>query len=282
MEIHDSLNNQFKFYNYISKLNINLIQYLDNNNIDINYYCFFSKIIGNKHYIITSQTTKRTLNGYRLITIQDTENCNNIFEYNDSVNIIFENIFIKVTSIIDDISNISKTLDIMITTFMESETNGCYIFDSQEYCNNILENSVCKMVCSENLNIINNFSNLKILIFKWHYNKIIGENILPNSIQIISFGHNYNQVIGVNVLPISLQSLFFGASFNQIIGVKVLPKSLQALTLGCEYDKLIGINVLPDSLQVINFDFYYDYFKCKKHIVPEDFQNRVKNIYVEY
>jgi hypothetical protein len=37
MKVYDSLNNQFKLYNYIAKLNINLLQYLENNNIEINY-----------------------------------------------------------------------------------------------------------------------------------------------------------------------------------------------------------------------------------------------------
>ena len=69
MQIHDSLNNQFRLHNYLVKLNTNLLQYLENNNIDINYYCFYSSVIADKHYIITSQTTKRAQNGYRLIFI---------------------------------------------------------------------------------------------------------------------------------------------------------------------------------------------------------------------
>jgi hypothetical protein len=112
MQIRDSLNNQFKLCNYIAKLNNNILQYLDNNNINVNYYCFCSKIIDNKHYIITSQTTKHALNGYRLITICDAEKDNNIFEYDDNLDIIFENIHIKITYVVDNISDIANMFNI--------------------------------------------------------------------------------------------------------------------------------------------------------------------------
>ena len=74
----------------MSKLNTNLLQYLENNNININYYYFFSNVFSKKHYIITSRTTKNKLNGYWLITIQNTDKDNNISERAGSLNIIFE------------------------------------------------------------------------------------------------------------------------------------------------------------------------------------------------
>ena len=74
MEIHDTFNNQFKFYSYLYNLNNGILHYLENNNVDINYYCFFSKIIDNIHYLITSSTTKRKMNGYRIITISNIQN----------------------------------------------------------------------------------------------------------------------------------------------------------------------------------------------------------------
>ena len=67
MQVYDSFNNQFKLYSYLFNLNNNLPQYLDNNNINVDYYCFHSIIIDNIHYIITSATTKRKDNGHRLI-----------------------------------------------------------------------------------------------------------------------------------------------------------------------------------------------------------------------
>jgi hypothetical protein len=58
--VYDSLNNQFKLHDYLDN---NIMFYIDNNNICVNYYCFFKKQIGNAQYILTSSTTKRKDNG---------------------------------------------------------------------------------------------------------------------------------------------------------------------------------------------------------------------------
>jgi hypothetical protein len=174
MEINDSLNNQFKLYNYTVKLNANLVQYLDNNNIDINYYCFFSKVINGKHYIITSQTTKRALNGYRLITMQDVEKDNSIFEYNDNLDIIYENINIKVTPIINDIDNVAKKLGIIITNFNKKIVDNATIDLLFKYDKNILESNITNIMNAVDLISLNNFENLKELTFRDYYNQIMG------------------------------------------------------------------------------------------------------------
>jgi hypothetical protein len=174
MEINDSLNNQFKLYNYTVKLNANLVQYLDNNNIDINYYCFFSKVINEKHYIITSQTTKRALNGYRLITMQDVEKDNSIFEYNDNLDIIYENINIKVTPIINDIDNVAKKLGIIITNFNKKIVDNATIDLLFKYDKNILESNITNIMNAVDLISLNNFENLKELTFRDYYNQIMG------------------------------------------------------------------------------------------------------------
>jgi hypothetical protein len=261
MEIHDSLNNQFKLYNYIMKLNIDLLQYLENNNININYYCFFSKIIDNIHYIVTSQTTKRRFNGYRLITIQDVEKDNNIFEFNDSLDIIFENINIKVTSIIDDASQISNKLGIIILNFtgqlVNDETIDCFKY----YDKNILESKIIKIIKITNVKdliTLNNFENLKELTFGYYYNRTIDVNVLPNSLKTLTFSLSYNQTIDVNVLPNSLKALTFDYSYNKTIGINVLPNSLQTLTFGYTYNQIIGINILPNSLQTLTFGYGFN------------------------
>jgi hypothetical protein len=188
MEIHDSINNQFKLYNYVVKLNANLLQYLDNNNIDINYYCFFSKVINEKHYIITSQTTKRALNGYRLITLQDVEKNNSIFEYNDNLDIIYENINIKVTPIVNDIDNVAKELGIIITNFDNKLADNAAIDFQCNYNKNILESNITKVINISDINILSNFENLKELHFCHMFNQPIGKNVLPNSLHALTFG----------------------------------------------------------------------------------------------
>jgi hypothetical protein len=164
MKIHDSLNNQFRLYNYIAKLNTNLLQYLDNNNININYYCFFSKVIDEKHYIITSETTKRSLNGYRLITVQDVEKDNNIFECNDNLDIIFENIHIQVTSIIDNIKDVAKDLGVIITNFDNKLADNSTIDFMSSYNKNTLESDITNVVNVSNITtLVISLSNVFLL-----------------------------------------------------------------------------------------------------------------------
>ena len=258
MEIHDSLNNQFKLYNYIAKLNDNILQYLNNNNINANYYCFYSKIINNKHYIITSQTTKRKLNGYRLITICDAEKDNNIFEHSGYLDIIFENIHIKITPIVDNIDDISNKLGILITHFDNMLVDNNAVDFKYKYDKNILETNITKVDNVMDLNNLNIFENLKTLTFCWYYNQEVAVNVLPNSLLTLIFGARYNQAIGVNMLPNSLQTLTFGTYYNQVIGVNALPNSLQTLTFGYYYNQTIGVNVLPNSLHTLTFGDRYN------------------------
>jgi hypothetical protein len=284
MEIHDSFNNQFKLYNYISYLNTNLLQYLENNNIDINYYCFFSKVVDKKHHIITSQTTKRKNNGYRLITIQDMEADNNILEYGGYTNIIFDGIHVKITPIIEDIFDVTEKLKIKIIQFNAKSLDNQTVDCRYNYDMNILENTVINIVYAKDVGILYKFENtpscilqaltfndshyhiinknvlpssLKTLTFGGMYNLAISENVLPNALQTLTFGHWYNQIINENVLPISLQTLTFGRHYNQIINTNVLPNALQTLTFGDYYDQIINENVLPNALQTLTFGYCY-------------------------
>jgi hypothetical protein len=271
MKVHDSLNNQFRLHYYIAKLNANLLQYLENNNIDINYYCFFSKIVDNIHYVITSQTTKRKLNGYRLVTIQDVEKDNSIYVYDDNLNFVFDGINIKVTPVIDDINDISNKLGIIITDFHGKLMDDGLIDYYDTYDKNILESNVTEVDNLMNLNVLNNFENLKILTFGVLYNPIIGTDVLPNTLQKLYLGHCFNQIIGVSVLPNSLQELYLGHCYNQIIGVDVLPSSLQTLTFSWIYNQIIGVNVLPNSLQALTFSYNYNQL-ISENVLPNSLQ----------
>jgi hypothetical protein len=287
MEIDDLFNNQFRLYDYIAKLNIDgFMMYLENNNTDINYYCFYLKVIDGKRHVITSQTTKRVLNGYKLITIKNV----------DKDSVIYENVCIKVTCILDNINGVSNKLGIMIVNFdnqlvCNQECNQMVNYN-YKYDKNIAEDNIVSAVNVRDLNIIlNNLKNLRFsinfnqiiednvlpnslqtLTFGYCYNQMIGENVLPNSLQALTFGYFYNQMIGENVLPDSLRALTFCYLYNQTIGENVLPKSLQNLTFSSNYDKVISFDVIPKSLQTITFDCYNDYGKKFKHnIVPHEF-----------
>ena len=73
MDVIDSFNNQFMLHHYLSNMDNNLLYYLENNSLNINYYCFFFKIIDNVHYVVTSNIVKRENNGHRLIIIKNVE-----------------------------------------------------------------------------------------------------------------------------------------------------------------------------------------------------------------
>jgi hypothetical protein len=258
MEIHDSLNNQFRLNNYIAKLNNDLLQYLDNNNIDINYYCFFSNVINNKHYIITSQTIKRNLNGYKLITIKDTDKGNNIFERVNNLEIIYESVCIKITSIIDDLSDVTKKLGIIIKRFDSKLVENATINYVYNYDKDLLESNIIKAINVKQLNVLHNFKNLRDIVFSVCFNQKVCENILPKTLQSLIFQNLYNNPIGISVLPNSLQSLTFSDYYNQSIGISVLPNSLKILAFGCLYNQPIGVNVLHDSLKTLTFSTMYN------------------------
>jgi hypothetical protein len=195
MQVYDTFNNQFKLYDYISNLNCNLLQYLDNNNINVNYYCFYSAIIDNKHHIITSTTTKRALNGHRYIVIKNVDKVNNIFEYDDNLIIIFDNIYIKVTCALDDMSDVTNRLGIAITPLIVSskatnstksvvnQTINCFF----SYDNNTVESDILYISNVMNLRdflFLNNLKNLRNLTFSDGYNYILTTNVLPDTLQV--------------------------------------------------------------------------------------------------
>jgi uncharacterized protein (UPF0210 family) len=113
-----------------------------------------------------------------LITVQDVEKDNNIFEYNDNLDIIYENIYIKVTSVIYDINDTTKELGITIINFDNPLTGGETINFMHDYDKNILESNITKVVNICDLNILNNYKNLRELILRSDYDKIIGANVI--------------------------------------------------------------------------------------------------------
>jgi hypothetical protein len=263
MKISDSFNSQFKLYNYLHNLNNDLIIYLENNNININYYCFFSTIIDNKHKIITSDTTKRKDNGHRLITITTfTTIADKNYIYDNGVNtlICFEDIYIKITAIIDNLNNkIDKlNLKIILKPFYSQIRKECvnYCFNINK---NVQENDITIVYYPHNITLLRELPNLQELTFSNTFNQIIGENILPNSLQTIDFGQRYNQVININTLP----------------------SSLKTITLSCYYFEPLAYEAIPSSLQAIIFNFHnIQQLKSKKHIIPKQYHDIIK--YINY
>jgi hypothetical protein len=253
----DSFNRQFTFYSYLQNINSNFRDYLENNNINVNYYCFYSKKIRNVHHVITNKTTKKENNGYRIITISITEKENNIYEHDNNTYIIFENILVQITPVTNCIANYLSNIRVQVYSGYEDNVIDGTIYYSKLYSKNIQEGTILSAFNVSDFHSLPLLYNLKTIIFGNKYSQVINKDVLPNSLQTLTFGSNYNQVINKDVLPNSLQALTFGINYNQIIDKYVLPNSLQTLTFGnkfkSNYNQKIDTDVLPSSLQILTF-----------------------------
>jgi hypothetical protein len=273
-QVYDALNNQFLFYDEFQDMGSGMVEYLENNNINLNYYCFYSKVIDKVYHIITSNTTKRKNNGYRLITIQRTENSNSICEHDGNTTVIFENILIKVTPIIVNINEIASKFNIIIKDVDIVSNNKKELSLSFEYLHskNIKEENVLEICNAYKLKHIHHFKNLET-ISGFIPNQCFIKSI-PNSLKTLTFGDMYNQIIDSNFLPKFLETLTFGSTYNQIIGENVLPSSLQTLIFGYEYNKIININVLPITLKTLIFEEFFNQ-PIVENVLPNSLQTLV-------
>jgi hypothetical protein len=260
MLITETFNNQFRLYHYISNLNINIIQYFENNNIDLNYYCFFVKIIDNAHHIITSDITKRKDNGYKLIIIEESEKDgdNYINQLPAQLVINFENIFIKISSIYGDINDSVKYLDVVVAQFNGNKIKNRAINYAITYDKNVLETNVNFAHNVLDCNNLRNLPNLISVKFAPTYDQIIGLNCFSLNIQYLYFGHDYNQIIKKFALPKHLHTLTFGDAYNRVIDEQVLPKRLDNLIFGYAFNQVLNINVLPPKLKNLKFGGDYN------------------------
>jgi hypothetical protein len=97
----DSINNQFRLYFFLPHLNDNILTFLDNNNVNINYYCIFISQIENITHIITSETSKNLISR-KLITIENNKNNledSYISNLGSDLCINFENLKIKTKDV---------------------------------------------------------------------------------------------------------------------------------------------------------------------------------------
>jgi hypothetical protein len=253
MIIYDSFSKQFMLHDYIFNLNSNLAQYIENSNININYYCFHAKVNNSTHYIITSCTTKKKDNGNKIITIKI---CTDFFEENsiialgESLTIKFENICVQV----DKYTNILKVEIHTCKSILSHKMINCV----QKYNSNIPENNVTEVINAYNPNMLSNLENLLTVVFHDNFNKIIYNNTLSKSVINLTFGSRYNQIINSGILPESLHTLTFGYDYNQIININVLPKLLHILTFGSIYNQILIAGVLPELLHTLTFGYQYN------------------------
>jgi hypothetical protein len=206
--VNDCLNTQFKLYTYLSTVNDTVIEYLENNNLNINYYCCAFKIINKIRHIIISNTTKNIKTFHKLITIEFIKpTTNNIIINNNQLVITYQNIKIKTLQKVDN----------FLFKFKNEENEQ--LSDKKLYFNCFYDKNISEL----DVKIIKNYSfehnlllftNLKSLTLSDDYNQIIKPNKLPKCLKKITFGPQYSQIINSSVLPSTIKAIVFKQSIK--------------------------------------------------------------------
>jgi hypothetical protein len=262
--IYDDLANQFKLYHYLDNINSTITQFIENNNVNVNYYYCAVKIIDNVYYIVTSNTLKNIDPGYKLITITFGGNSNNnqITHNLEIIQIYYEELSINISQKIYDINTLIEQYSLQIVSprkyIHDVDSNSLSRFNfNWQYSNNRNELTILNVYNCGNLTSLHMFQNLQKLSFEHTYNSSIGVNIFPKMLRKITFGIGYNKPIKQNVLPEFLEKLIFIGFFNQIINKGVLPLNLKTIKFSNMFNQIIDCDVLPQSLKTIQFGIYY-------------------------
>jgi hypothetical protein len=151
--IIDCLNNQFRLYTFIDSINSNLVQFIENNNLNTNYYCIKCEL-NDVMYIVTSNTIKNNEDGYRLIIINKNNNCNNgITQFGASLRIFYEDTEIITSELMQiiDINNKLNEYDVKIISktynkISESYNRYCELDFDELYDKNILVDYMIRQI----------------------------------------------------------------------------------------------------------------------------------------
>jgi hypothetical protein len=289
--IKDCLNNQFLLYDYFETIDSNLVQYLDNNNLNINFYCIVKKEVNSEQIIVTSNTTKNKEVGYKLIIIKyNVITENKILSNKNILQIYYENIYIQINSVAhinDNVRNynleirdpiVAQKLDGYVRNSYYSkyidETKYDYLEIQQQNINLNLFKNLTEIVyrcilkipinfLPSNLRVLEIFNNMKIeegvlpnleeLVLGDYYDKYIGENVLPESLKIMVFGESYWHKIKNDILPSNLRELEVRNSLA--IGHCKLPNNLSKLVVGRNIRKSV-FKILPLNLRVLHLHGY--------------------------
>jgi hypothetical protein len=277
----DCLNNQFLLYPLLDRLNSTILQYLENYNVNLkNYYCIVEKKCQNITVLVTSNTIKNKEIGRRIITIEETEYCeNNIYTLDDTLHIQYESTRITIGELVGTKNFVSELYNIYIHTQKFVTMRENYWYCDCEYSSNIDETQIKLLVIvnsprNKQCPKFNMFSNLK------HINassvEYFSQDSLPSSLKTLTIEKIINPLdirclpnnlrtliynachpIEVNILPKNLDSLFLGKYFKSPLGINVLPENLQSLTLGELYVTPIKLNILPHNLKILRVGRYY-------------------------
>jgi hypothetical protein len=123
----DILNNQFTLEYYFREQNLNLdvFEFMNNNNVKYNYICFHNDMRDHSHTLITSNIKRDVNNGYRIIEILSCEISDNlVISDGGKTMVVYDNIIIKISGIL-------ATYDIL--TRLNIKINVCGNENTKEY-----------------------------------------------------------------------------------------------------------------------------------------------------
>jgi hypothetical protein len=259
--IDDCLNNQFKLYTYLNKINNTIIQYLDNNNVNINYYCIFEK----NGTIITSSTTKIINCGYRLIKVSILDNEYSEFICNTNL-IRYENMQIEISDILDNINMHIVDLEVKITNEMFISNDKNRINLMIKYSKDDNEKLIEHVDNVDDLKNAALFENIKTI----HY---VGKKYFP------SFSRpHYDPNLLICDFPLNLHTLKLGGSYRYSLPPNILPKNLHTLDLGLSNAGEILPNVLPSNLHTLKLSDNYDH-KFMQNVIPSNLHTLILGDY---
>jgi hypothetical protein len=223
----DIFNNQFMLYYYLPSINAGVVIFLENNNVDINYYCYSCNLDSDIHYILTSSTTKRKNNAKRKIIIKCVDNeSNNIQVSDDEIIVQYDGIKITVGAcyIVDDI---------VLNTYIPDNYHIRLGYNSRIYDKNINELLIKDITCDYSINyriflMLANLESVTIKISNKDDIKIITDSF-PNSVKNLSIVSAHESLPHYYQTPQSIEKLYLGIRNN--LEKNFLPNSLKVLTL---------------------------------------------------
>jgi hypothetical protein len=294
LHIEDCLNNQFMLFDYLANINDTIVQYLENNNYLINYYCTYYKNLTSKHQLITSNTIKKKDNGYRFITIDilstsiDTPM---VTKFSNFI-VYYENLIITVSECYNQQDMIKNNVTIGENSNHIKNDNkiSCYFRYSKDInennvkeitlhydtykvqmFKNLIKAATTYQLLASGMNFPENLQSLKLI--KMDY-QLIELNAIPHNLHTLELNHLGKYTIPESVLPPNLRILIIGYSYKGVLQPNVLPASLQVLMLDADYKLLINPDVLPTSLQIICFTSFNILNKYNK-VVPTNYTGEI-------
>jgi hypothetical protein len=310
MSIIDCLNTQFRLYHRLKKLNRDILQYLDNNNLNINYYCIHEDKCGDITHILTSDTIKNGKRGHYKISITMEEIIENKVSIFDNITTVhYENIIITVLPSSINLLKV-QVCDKIINN--KIDLNLCYDKDIDE---SLFINMHATNYTDKTSKMLKMFINLNTLTLTDKINDEIKifENNLPNNLHklvinvnrlfirklpkylhtinfenVVTFPNinflnhldtailnNYcTSPIPTNYFPQSLKTLMFDNHFDQMIYQNSLPPMLETITFGYHFNHQILTDILPISLKNLTFGYSYN-LPIGKNVLPPLLENLV-------